>query len=190
MIKKKSLIVAFASSLVVASVLVLTLVGYAVYMELKGEESRRIYDDLLQKLNAKVYSPCISVSGLEARIDTSGALKGKPIVAGVMQNNGNRDISGILIKVKLIDKDGAVLYEIVFYPNEPSLGSSVIPRMSIPYLSGPPKITLKPKSQLPFKRILSDCPGEITEELNSGRGAAKGKWSGRPDYEILAISFQ
>jgi len=50
-IKKKSLIVALISSIVVSSVLILTLIGYIMYMELKAEEFKRQYQINLQKIN-------------------------------------------------------------------------------------------------------------------------------------------
>ena len=51
-IKRKSLIVAVLSSIVVSLVLVLTLVGYAAYTELKGREFRRLY-----QIQIKEYKP-------------------------------------------------------------------------------------------------------------------------------------
>ena len=73
-IKKKSLIVALVSGYVIASVLVLTLIGYAVYLELKNENFIRSYELLLQKLHAKNYSKYIEFSKLSAGIGSSGPL--------------------------------------------------------------------------------------------------------------------
>lgn len=53
LIKQKSLIVALVSSFVIVLVLVLTLIGYLAYIELKGEEHKRDYQKLLQKINAE-----------------------------------------------------------------------------------------------------------------------------------------
>ena len=52
LIKRKSLIVALISSFVIALVLVLTLFGYLVYIELKGEGVRRSYHGALRKIKA------------------------------------------------------------------------------------------------------------------------------------------
>jgi len=49
-IKKKSLIVALISGFLVSLVLILTLIGYAVYLELKNENSIRAYESMLEKL--------------------------------------------------------------------------------------------------------------------------------------------
>ena len=53
LIKQKSLIVALVSSFVVSLVLVLTLICYLFYIELKGEEFKRTYQEMLQKVDAK-----------------------------------------------------------------------------------------------------------------------------------------
>jgi len=187
LIKKKSLIVALVSSFVIASVLVLTLVGYVAYTELKGEELRRAYQGLLQKINAKVYSKYIEIANLDAEIEPQGVLRGKPVIAGLIRNQGNRGVSNILVKVKFLDADGAMLYEVIFRPQEPSLGT----QFSIPYLTGYSKVVLKPGSELPFKRILVNCPVEILNELKTGRGFTKvsGRWSGKFASEILSIDF-
>ncbi len=55
-IKKKSLIVALVSGSVISLVLVLTLVGYAAYLELKNKNSIKAYECMLEKLNAKNHS--------------------------------------------------------------------------------------------------------------------------------------
>lgn len=190
-IKKKSLIVALVSSLVIATVLVLTLVGYAAYIELKGEEARRTYQDLLQKINARVYAKYVELDNLDAKIENSGALSGKCVIEGLIKNKGSKDISSLLVKVKFLDKDGAIIYDVIFNPQEPSLGSSGLAQIAIPYLRGSSKIVLKPGGELPFKRILANCPGEIMGELRTGRGFAKNasRWSGKLAYDILAIDF-
>ena len=190
LIKKKSLIVVLVSSFVIALVMVLTLVGYVAYMELKGEESRRNYQDSLRKINVRTYSGYIDVKDLNSKIEESGALRGKMVIEGIIKNNGSREIDSILIKVKFLDKDGAVIYEAIFHPQEPSLGTSGMVQLSIPYLSSPPKITVKPGSVFPFKTIVSSCPEEILSELRQkGTGKNTGKWSGKFGFEILALDF-
>ena len=191
LIKKKSLIVALVSSFVICLVLIMTLVGYAVYLELKDEESRKVYQAMLQKVNAQYYAKHIEVARLSATVESAGALKGQPVVEGIVRNSGYKDISDILLKVKFLDRDGAILYEVVFHPQEPSLGSSSLPNVSIPYFSEHAKTVIRPEGSLPFKRILTNCPAEIIGELKNGKAAkgVAGRWSGRFDYEILAINF-
>lgn len=191
LIKKKSLIVALISGLVISAVLVLTLLGYVFYIELKGKEFKRSYQELLSKINAKVYSKHIDISKLNAKVETSGALKGKPIVEGLIRNNGTREITNILIKVNILDRDGSVLYEIAFHPQEPALGSSILPNVSIPYFGTPAKTILRPGNDMPFKRILAYCPKEILSELDRGMNFSKtsGKWSGNLSSEVLSVDF-
>ena len=55
LLKRKSFAVTLVSGFVLASVLILTLVGYIAYKELKNEESKRLYQYSLDRLNAKVY---------------------------------------------------------------------------------------------------------------------------------------
>ncbi len=191
-IKKKSLIVALVSSVVIAAVLVPTLIGYVVYIEFKGKEARMIYQDLLQKMNARTYSKYIEISNLDAKVEPSGVLKGKPVIEGVVKNKGTRDMSGLIVKVNFLDNDGAIIYDAIIRPQEPSLGSSGLTQIAIPYLSSSPKSVLKSGKELPFKRILSNCPDEIIIELQAGRGSAKGtfRWSGKFTYDVLTVDFQ
>jgi len=190
-IKKKSLIVALISSFIISCVLVLTLIGYIVYLELKDKELKRSYQYLLQKVNAKLYTKYIEVSKLDATIEKSGPLKGSPIIEGALKNGGYKNITYILMKVKFLDRDGAVIYEVVFHPHEPSFGVGSLTPVAIPYLSSPPKIVLKPNDSLPFKKILSNCPRGITSELKKGADFTKdtNKWSGRFAFEVLALDF-
>ena len=80
LLKKKSLIVTFVSVLVLSCVLILTLVGYIAYIELKNEESKISYQYLLNRLNAKIYEQYIDISALTAKTEDAGALKGKNVV--------------------------------------------------------------------------------------------------------------
>lgn len=190
-IKKKSLIVTAVSCFVLSCVLILTLVGYMAYMELKNEESRRSYQYILGRLNAKIYQKYIDVSGLAAGIQKQGALSGKNIVEGTVKNRGDKDISGLLIKIKFLDADGAIIYETIFDPLEPALGSCGIPQVNIPYITKRAEFLLVKGSSAPFKKVLTSCPAEISSAIYSSGGFSKnqGKWSGRLDREILSVEF-
>lgn len=190
-IKKKSLIVALVSSFVIASVLVWTLIGYVIYLEFKDEESRRMYNGILEKLNAKIYSKYIEVSKLNVAISSTGPLRGNPMIGGIIKNNGARAIRDLLIKVKFLDQDNAVIYEVLFHPQEPSLGSSGLAQVTIPYLSASSRVTIVPNDTLPFKKILTNCPKEILASLKKAPGFAKrpGRWAGKLGFEVLAIEF-
>ena len=52
-IKKKSMIVAFISSLMLAAVLILTLVSYIAYLEIKERELKSAYEHRLGEVRAR-----------------------------------------------------------------------------------------------------------------------------------------
>jgi len=121
MIKRKSLIVGLISSMIIALALIVTLVGYSVYLEFKNGEFKRIYQELLKETKAKVYSKHLDIFGLDARIESTGALKGKPIIEGAVTNKGTKDIVSLVLRLSFLDKDSAVIYELTAHPQEPSL---------------------------------------------------------------------
>ncbi len=193
MIKRKSLILGLISSFVICSVVALTLVGYFFYLQLKEKESSLLYLETLKSINARVYARHIEMPKLQVRVEKAGALKDKPIIEGLLKNNGPKNINDITIKLKFFDKDGAVIYESVIRPHEPSLGSSGFSQLAIPYLSQPvPRTVLKAYGELPFKKILTSCPEEIVSELRNGAVFSQGanKRFGRIDYEVISVSFR
>ena len=192
LIKKKSLVVALISSIVICLVLVVNLAGYIIYLELKDDEFTKIYRMELRRANAKVYSKHIEIARLEAGFNATGPLSGEAVLEGIIRNDGYRDITDLSIKVKFLDKDGAALYEIAFHPLEPSLGSyGVFAPAPITYLADSSVSVIKPESSLPFKKILTNCPREILSELKANKGSpsTRGRWTGKLDYEILSVNF-
>lgn len=191
LIKRKSLIVALVSGVVISLVLILTLIGCFVYIEFKAEEFKRTYQELLRKAKAVVYSKHLEISGLDARIEYTGPLKGKPVIEGTVANKGSRAVTELTLKINFTDKDNAVIYETILRPQEPSLGSSGLAPISIPYLYTPPKTALKPKEALRFKKILAGCPTEIFMELRDSDKPKKsfGKWSGSLTSQVVSLDF-
>jgi len=190
-LKKKSLIVTLVSAFVLSCVLILTLIGYVAYVEIKNEESKISYRYSLGKVNAKIYEKHVEVSGLAAKMEDAGALKGKNIVEGILKNRGNKNISELLVKIKFFDRDGAVIYEMLFDPREPALGSGVMSEVSIPYISTHAKMITKRGEAIPFKTILTNCPAEISSSISNASGLSKdrGKWSGKLGYEIVSVEL-
>jgi hypothetical protein len=190
-IKKKSLIVAFVSSAVIAAVLMATLAGYYAYLEYRGAEFNKRYEGLLKMAKADVYSKYIAIDGLEARIENSGALKGKPVLNGTITNRGVKDISDVVVRTGFLDKDGAVIYETDMKILEGALAGGTMPRINIPYLNRPPDALLKAGERLVFKKILETCPTEIFIELREGDKPKKafGKWSGRLAARAVSLGF-
>lgn len=191
LIKRKSLVVSLVSGIVISIVMVLTVIGYFIYVEYKGEEFKRFYQEILGKTKAKVYSKYIDVSSLEARIGNEGPLKGRPILEGIILNKGTRDVSEIVLEVDFLDRDGAAIYELTIHPQEPTLGSSGLPQIKIPYLYSAPKSILSPHERIAFKKIITNCPTEIFLDLR-GAGDAKDRFrpSGKLAYRVLSLDFE
>lgn len=61
-IKPKSAVVAAVSGLVISLVLILTLVAYVIYVELKAKEFNMTYEGLLQKANERYHSKHAGIS--------------------------------------------------------------------------------------------------------------------------------
>lgn len=191
-IKKKSIIVAAVSSIVISIVLAATVAAYLLYVEIETRNFLAGYDESMKKLSARAYAKQVEFFRLKAMIGRDGAFKLRPIVEGVVVNSGNRAIRDMLVKIKFRDKDGAVIYEVVFHPQEPALGMSILGQVPIPYLSEPQRISIDPGERLVFKRLLSGCPGEIASALkeSSGQKANESRgWAGTLEPEILSIEF-
>lgn len=188
LIKKKSLLVAFVSSFILSAVLVLTLVSYIVYLEIKEKDLNASYRHSLEEINAELYASYIDVTDITAKIENSGALRGSPIIVGTLKNTGNKNVTDILLKVRFLDKDNAVIYEAIFHPLEPSLGSSSLTQVAIPYLTSYRKMVLKPGSATAFKRILTNCPAEIASILKKEEIARSGVQK-KISTEVLSLSF-
>ncbi len=192
-IKRKSLIVGLVSSIVIALVLIMTLVGYFIYLEFKSREFSRVYQELLEKAKAKVYSKHLDIFGLDARIENAGALKGKPIIEGAITNKGSREIINLVLKLSFLDRDNASIYELVAYTQEPALGSTIFTHTSISHMYGyaHPVDALKPGQTLKFKKIITGCPTEIFVELREGEKPTKsfGRWSGKLTSEVVSLDL-
>ncbi len=192
-IKRKSLIVGLVSSVVIAMALIMTLVGYFIYIEFKSREFGRVYQELLEKAKAKVYSRHLDIFGLDARIENTGALMGKPIIEGAITNKGSREITNLVIKINFLDRDSASIYELTAHPQEPALGGTVFTHVSISHLYSyaHPIDSLKPGQTLKFKKIITSCPTEIFVELREGEKPTKsfGRWSGKLTSEVISLDL-
>lgn len=193
LIKRKSLIVGLVSSVIIALVLVITLIGYSIYLEFKGRGFDRVYQELLEKTKARVYSRRLDIFGLDARIENTGALKGKPIIEGAITNNGSREVVNLVIKISFLDKDSAPIYELIAHPQEPALGSTIVARVSTSHLYSyeHPVDPLEPGQTLKFKKIITNCPTEIFLELREGEKPTKsfGRWSGKLTAKAISLDL-
>lgn len=193
LIKPKSFIVALASSVIIALVLVLTLTSYLFYIEFKNSEFRSAYKELLSQANAKYYSRYIQIAKLEAGIETSGTLKGRIVIEGRITNKGSRGISDLLIKVRFIDKDGAILFETSFKPQDPSLGyaDGEQKQSGIMRFINQQRVFLRPGGSFVFKKVLRRIPKEIANTIHESTksGLPANSWDGRIEYEISRLDY-
>ena len=193
LIKRKSLVVGLVSSIVVSLALIMTLVGYFLYLELKSKEFGRVYQDLLEGTKARVYARHLETFGLDARIENTGALKGKPIIEGAITNKGSREVINLVIKLNFLDRDSASIYELTANTQEPALGSTGLTHTSTsrPYGYMHPIDSLKPGETLKFKKIITGCPTEIFVELREGEKPTKsfGRWSGKLTSEVISLDL-
>lgn len=192
-IKRKSLIVGLVSSIIVALVLVMTLIGYFVYLEFKNGELASVYEELLGRAKARVYSRYLEVFALDARIENTGALKGKPIIEGAITNKGSRQVIDLIMKISFLDRDSASIYEFMVHPQEPALSGLGFNRGSIDRLYNypQPKDALKPGQTLKFKHVITGCPTEIFLELREGEKPTKsfGRWSGKVKSDTVSLDL-
>ena len=193
LIKRKSLVVSLVSSVVIALVLIMTLIGYFVYLEFKNGELGKVYQELLERAKAKVYSKHLDIFALDARIENTGALKGKPILEGAITNKGSKEIVNMVLKISFMDKDSASIYEFTAHPQEPALGSMGFKHDPIAHLYEyeHPRDSLKPGQTLKFKHVIAGCPTEIFVELREGEKPTKsfGRWSGKVTAEVVSMDF-
>jgi hypothetical protein len=192
LIKKKSLIVSLVSSLVIAIVLILTLISYILYLEMKSRESSIAYEVSMHKLNARIYGKFVDKRDVNVRMGKKGSMEGQPIIEGRIRNNGTRGITDILAKVKFKDRDGALMYEVTFHPQEPVFGSDILTRIPIPYISIPATVEIPAGKELVFKRMLPDCPAGIISTLREVESASTGddrRWPGILELEIVSLGL-
>jgi len=196
LIKRKSLIVVALSTIVITAALTSTLIGYYMYLELKGREDERASSEAIKRLQAKIFSKYVDIVGLSYGIEASGPLKGKPTIKGVVANRSTRRLYNVILKVKFLDKDGAPMYEVIFQPQEPAFRIDQLGAMTKAYLTGPKKNYLEADSSSAFKRVIPNCPKELLKGADSGKRpknfpASKrlGRWSGRLIAEVISLNL-
>ena len=195
-IKSKSLIVVTLSSVVISSVMIFTLIGYYMYIELKERENERVCLDSIKKIQAKIFSKYVEISQLSCEIETSGPLKGRPTITGVIRNLSARRLYNIVLKVKFLDSEKASIYEVVFQPLEPTFGIDQLGPMTMSYLAGSQKNFLEANASKIFKRLVPNCPRELFGSVPQSRKGKKktlqkkiGQWSSGLTSEVMSVSL-
>lgn len=196
LIKPKSLVVVALSSVVIAGVLVSTLIGYYMYVELKETENSKVCMDAIRKLQARIFAKDIEASGLSFGMDQAGPLAGRPVIKGVVRNRSARRVYNILLRVKFIDAGGTSVYEVVFHPLEPTFGIDQLGSITLSYLKGPQRNSIEPASSKTFKRIMPNFPKELLIPAPAGKKDKKDRssgrayqWSGRLEWEVVNLNL-
>jgi len=171
MIKRKSLIVIFMSSLLISLVLVVTLLGTYLYLTIKEDDNQTKYRESLYEFNARLYEKYVYVTSVVLKIGTKERFRNKPIIEGRISNKSNKTIVSIQLVASLTDKNGRTIYEESFLPLRPDAYLTVIPKRSGSYLA--------PNDTVSFIHIMKRCPGEVYSDLVERRGLVKGKEPGR-----------
>ena len=176
-IKRKSILVIFFSSVLIALVLIVTLIGFYIYLNLEEEQGDNAYQRSLYDITAQLYSKYIYISKTVLKIGTKGFFDGKPVVEGAITNNSEKKVTFMKLRVSVIDKDDRVLYMENLYPLHAYTHLSVISQDTGNYLA--------PKDTISLKHILRHCPRYIIGYLKAQNEFAKGKSS-----EVLRVDMK
>lgn len=194
-IKPKSMIVAIVSSIVISAVLMSTLIGYYMYVELRARDEEKAAVDFMRSAQSRIFSKYVDVSQLSSEIASSGPLKGKPVIKGIVSNRSARRLSAIVVKVKFLDVGEASIYEVVFQPLEPAFGIDQLGPMTMSYLTGASRNALEANSSRAFKHIIQRCPRELFHLLSQKKGKEKTpprrmrQWSGGLVAEVISVGL-
>ncbi len=156
-IKRTSALVIIVSSSVIMIVLALTIFGFYAYLEWKETDTVKNYRLSLYDLNARVFNRLVLLN-LKANLGTEGALKGKPVIEGTVENISNKKIYSLKLKISFYDHQNRAIYVDRFYP----VGAEPEPLVNI---SGFSENFLGEGDSISFKHPLRNCPREIVDYL-------------------------
>jgi hypothetical protein len=196
LIKPKSLVVVALSSIVIVGVIISTLVGYYMYVELKETENAKVCSETIRKLQARIFAKDIDIADLSFGMESAGSLKDRPVIKGVVRNRSARRVYNVLLKVRFLDAGGSSAYEVIFHPLEPTFGIDQIGSITMSYLKGPKRDSLEAGSSKTFKRIMPNFPRELLSSSRVVRKDKKSKiskrtyqWPGRLDWEVVSLNL-
>ena len=184
LIKHKSALVIAISSLVIASVLVLTIFGFYAYLEWKKKDTERNYRIALYDFNGRLFAKHIIIN-LRTKIARTGVFKGKPIVEGSIKNASNKKIYSLKLRIAFCDSLKQALYVDIFYPVGLEFDSFV-------NIGNVTKNFLGEGDSISFKHQLKNCPPEVTAYLKSKLKFAKAEY-GQPlelTYKIGGLDIR
>lgn len=179
-IKNRTALVIAFSSVIISSVLALTIFGFYAYLGWKEKEIRKNYKVALYDLNAKTFEKYVIVK-LDARFDTEGIFKGKPIVRGTIKNTSRKTIYSLRLKLAFYDKEHRTVYVDTFYP----VGLELESLVNIADIRKMTKNFLLEGDSISFKHRLKNCPPKVLEYLKSKR-----KFAGLGVSEPLKLEYK
>ncbi len=156
-IKRKSLLVILLSTAVISFVLIITLIGFYLFLSWQQETDEYAYKSQISDLNAAIYDTHIYIKGISARIDTDGLFKNKPVVQGRISNKTNKNIISLELRINFEDQKGRVIFMDKFFPVYNDFGVGIIAEKTGNYLA--------PGDSISFKHLLENCPKQILEHL-------------------------
>lgn len=167
-IKSRTVPVIVFSSLVIVSVLALSIFGFYAYLEWKEKNIRRNYRLALYDLNALLFGKYITAN-LQAKIETAGIFRSKPVVEGTIKNTSNKKIYSLKLRIAFCDAEDRVIYVDTFYPVGLEF-ESILPLSDITKKT---KSFLMEGDSISFKHQLKNCPPEVLDYLKAKLKFAK-----------------
>jgi len=190
-IKRKSLVVILISSLVISAVLVLTIIGFSLYLGWKGKDLSKTHSLEIAGLNASLYGQHINVSGLSAKKGREGIYKDKFLIEGAIKNTGFRTVGSLMLQVDFLNASHEIIRSETFKPLASSLPPSKtsIAALSI-FVSGK-ELPLAPGKSVVFKHILSSQKDkDVISPIKFKRYATNpNEWSGKFGHRITMVKF-
>jgi len=181
-IKKKNLLVAAFSSVIIALVFVSTLIGYNLYLQWEKDAHDLKYRNSIYRLTADMFRNDVVLSDVDVKVEGGGSFQPLPFLEGSIKNNANKPITSLLLEISFATPDNRVLYNNWIYPlGERDLGN--------PASFGGGKHVrsiLLPGEGITFRHILRNCPPEVVEKLSAKSKFAR---SGQKDRLKMSCSI-
>ena len=186
-IKKKHILVAFFSSLIISVVLMTTVAGYGIYVQWKKDIFAARYNHSIYELTAELFSSEIMLYNVKVEMGDKKLFSGIPIMEGSLKNNSAKTVTSVLIEVVFFEHNGNVLYKDWFYP----LGRRNSRAPSVVFGSGSTQNVLLPGEGISFKHLLKGCPPGVSEYLDKKSKFAKSSDSGDIEmvYSVKGLSL-
>ncbi|MBD3425947.1 MAG: hypothetical protein GF409_01795 [Candidatus Omnitrophica bacterium] len=178
-IKKKHILVAIFSSLIISVVLMATFAGYMLYIQWKKDSFALDYRNSIYKLTAELFKSDVLIKNVSLRMKQKEPFSGKPLFEGTIKNNTDKTITSLLVEVYIQEPDGNVIYRRWFYP----LGEEPYGDPSVFFGTQPKKNILSPGEEISFAYPLLNCPKKVISEVSR-----KSRFAKRDSYGNLTLT--